>query len=163
MFLVNAQYAMQNNMYTSSQILTAYEKQYADLGAAIAALRPPSFIPAEQPQEVEAIPAPTPTPTPAPKPAPKPKRDLAKLTLPFGTTLRIGVDEAWDLVYIEEGFQYGETTFATPYAVSLAHSKRITEKHPKETKPGDAWFHIKVITGKYAGKRLCQVYDDLNK
>ena len=92
----------------------------------------------------------------------KPRRDISKLSLPYGTTLRIGAGDPWDMVYEKEGFYIDEVLYKTPYAVGLAHSKRITEKHPKETKPGDGWFHIKVTSGQYKGIRLDKVYDLLN-
>jgi len=111
--------------------------------------------------ESEPEPEPSPTPKAAPK-VPKARRDISKLSLPYGTTLRIGAGDPWDMVYEKEGFYIDEVLYKTPYAVGLAHSKRITEKHPKETKPGDGWFHIKVTSGEFKGKRLDKVYDLLN-
>ena len=121
--------------------------------------------PAPEPEPIpvtEPPPAAEPIPVTEPPKVPKPRRDISKLSLPYGTTLRIGAGDPWDMVYEKEGFYIDEVLYKTPYAVGLAHSKRITEKHPKETKPGDGWFHIKVTSGQYKGIRLDRVYDLLN-
>lgn len=94
----------------------------------------------------------------------KDKRIFTKLSeaLPFGTTVSItSLGEAWKAVYTEEGFKMGDLPpFKSPMAFGRAHANRITEIHPKETKPGNGWEWIKIDDGEHIGKSIGQVYNE---
>ena len=94
----------------------------------------------------------------------KDKRIFTKLSeaLPFGTTVSItSLGEAWKAVYTEEGFKMGDLPpFKSPMAFGRAHANRITEIHPKETKPGTGWEWIKIDDGEHIGKSIGQVYNE---
>ena len=46
------------------------------------------------------------------------------------------------------------TVFKNPSALSQFHSEQITPLHPKATKPGDGWHHIKLVKN---NKRLADI------
>jgi len=47
------------------------------------------------------------------------------------------------------------TIFKNPSALSQFHSEQITPLHPKVTKPGDGWHHIKLVKN---NKRLADIF-----
>jgi len=80
--------------------------------------------------------------------------------LPEGTPLSLtSTGDRWDGVYTKDGFIFQDKLFKSPLAVGKAHAERITERHPKATKPGSGWLWLKVENGPYKGKTLGQAYD----
>lgn len=96
--------------------------------------------------------------------AKKDKRLFSKLNeaLPFGTSVSVtSLGDVWTAVFTPEGFKMGDLPpFKSPMAFSRAHANRITDAHPKETKPGNGWDHIKVGTGEHLGKTIGQLYNE---
>jgi len=90
------------------------------------------------------------------------KRVFAKLSeaLPYGTKVSItSLGDKMTAVFTTEGFKVGDLpAFKSPMAFTRAHANRITEAHPKETKPGNGWDWIKVEEGEHMGKTIGQIY-----
>jgi hypothetical protein len=89
-------------------------------------------------------------------------RIFAKLAavLPEGTPLSLtSTGDRWDGAYTKDGLIFQDKAFKSPLAVTKAHAERITERHPKSTKPGSGWLWLKVEDGPYKGKTLGQAYD----
>jgi hypothetical protein len=81
-----------------------------------------------------------------------------------GTSLFIeSVGDRWDGLYrLVDGkgvFTFNGTDYASPAAVSKAHASRITESHPKATKPGNGWNYICIAA---TNKTIAEVYDAAN-
>ena len=93
----------------------------------------------------------------------KEKRDFSKLSaaLPFGVPLSItsGGDK-WITEYTSEGFKMGDRLFKSPMAFGRAHADRITDAHPKATKPGNGWMWITAEEGEHKGKTIARIYDE---
>jgi hypothetical protein len=53
--------------------------------------------------------------------------------------------------------------YRSPRALCTGHSRRITLVHSGATEGGDGWKFIVVLTGKYAGLTLGEIYDTLDK
>ena len=91
------------------------------------------------------------------------KRVFAKLgeALPYGTKVSItSLGDKMTAAFTTEGFKVGDLpAFKSPMAFSRAHANRITEAHPKETKPGNGWDWIKVEEGEHMGKTIGQIYN----
>jgi hypothetical protein len=80
--------------------------------------------------------------------------------LPEGTRLSLtGTGDRWDGVYTKDSLVFQDKTFKSPLAATKAWSERITERHPKTTKPGSGWVWLKIEDGAYKGKTLAQAYD----
>jgi len=90
------------------------------------------------------------------------KRVFAKLgeALPYGTKVSItSLGDKMTAAFTTEGFKVGDLpAFKSPMAFTRAHANRITEAHPKETKPGNGWDWIKVEEGEHMGKTIGQIY-----
>lgn len=123
----------------------------------------------QQPMEVDesqAVAVPVAEPEAEAEAEPKVKKDkrvFSKLpaALPFGTNVSItSSDETVRAVYTQEGFKVGDMHYTSPMALSRVHASRITEAHPKETKPGNGWVWITVDDGEHSGKTIGQVYDE---
>lgn len=56
-------------------------------------------------------------------------------------------------------FTFNGTDYTSPAAVSKAHASRVTESHPKPTKPGNGWSYISMTA---TNKTLAEVYDAAN-
>lgn len=56
-------------------------------------------------------------------------------------------------------FLFNGTEYTSPAAVCKAHAARITEAHPKTTKPGNGWDYIVVAA---TGKTIGELYDAAN-
>ncbi len=71
--------------------------------------------------------------------------------------------DRWDGVFrVVDGkgiFTFNGTDYASPAAVSKAHASRVTESHPKATKPGNGWNYICVAA---TSKTIGEVYDAAN-
>jgi hypothetical protein len=97
--------------------------------------------------------------------AKKPRADarvFSKLAavLPEGTPLSLtGTGDRWDGAYTKGGLIFQDKAFKSPLAVTKVWSERITERHPKVTKPGSGWVWLKIENGAYKGKTLAQAYD----
>jgi len=99
---------------------------------------------------------------PAAKKARAALRKFANLAavLPEGTPLSLtSTGDRWDGVYTKDGLVFQGKAFKSPQAVGSAHAERITERHPKATKPGSGWVYLIVENGPYKGKTLAQAYD----
>jgi len=90
-------------------------------------------------------------------------RIFAKLVavLAEGTKLSVGsaAGDRWEGAYTKEGLIFQGRAFKSPMAVTKAHAERITERHPKVTKPGSGWVWLRIENGPYKGKSLSQAYD----
>ena len=80
--------------------------------------------------------------------------------LPEGTPLSLtGTGDRWDGAYTKDGLIFQDKAFKSPLAVTKVWSERITDRHPKVTKPGSGWVWLKIENGAYKGKTLAQAYD----
>ena len=89
-------------------------------------------------------------------------RVFAKLAavLAEGTKLSVtSTGDRWDGAYTKDGLVFQDKVFKSPLAVGRAHAERITERHPKPTKPGSGWVYLIVEEGPYKGMALAQAYD----